>query len=106
MSAGLYLRELGAYLGRFRDRCQQKRWAGAEFHVGVANRIQQDLGAAHCVLSAAAHSAAVHDEEAIDVLRAALGDGLTAEDLPAIEKAIRLVKLSAAMDRQISEATS
>lgn len=106
MNASQHLAELRAYIDRFRARCATKRWLGALFHVGVVEVIQQDLSAAHCVIAETAYSAAVHDDEAVAVLKAALSDGLTADDVPAIEQAIRLAQISAAKDREISDATT
>ena len=76
----------------------------AAFDLDVASDIATDVQAHEQCASRVAYSAEQEDLEAIRILEQAEVDGLSNADLPAIHRAIRLIRSSAKHDRAITEA--
>jgi hypothetical protein len=72
----------------------------------VAQDIAAEQAAVCASLSATAYAAEQADLEAVRVLEDAARDGLTADDLPAVEKAVCHIRRSAAADHALAEATT
>ncbi len=68
--------------------------------------IVRDASAQQQKVARDAYSAEQSDLEAVKILQAAAEDGFTNADLPAVEKAIRLIRRSADKDHAISDATN
>lgn len=98
--------ELRDSLSGFSARCRAARWYGALFRVGVAQDIVADDTKALNRISRAAYSAEQDDLEAVKIIKAAARDGFSDADLPALDKALRLIMSSAKKDHQISEQLS
>lgn len=97
------LRELREYLARFIARCRAASWLGALFHARVVEDIAADLARQHRALSATAYTAEQADLEAARLLDEAARDGFSQADLPAVERAVRLIRRSAAHDRRLCD---
>jgi hypothetical protein len=89
------LRELRAYLQAFRARCIRARWLAALFHLDVVSDIEKEVEQNEHKQAAMAHRAEVLDLEA--------GKALECGD---INTAKRLLKRSAEIDHDITEALS
>lgn len=98
------LAELRAWLARATARFRAARQFAPVCYFEVATTITADLAAQHQAISAAAHSAETHDREASAILGRVLADGrVSAEELPDLRRASRLVARSAALDHDIAE---
>lgn len=98
------LAELRTYLASFAARCRAARWLGALFHVGVVEKIAEDVAKTQQDAAQLNYSAEQEDREAAKLVRAALADGkVTAAELPALRRAVRLIDASAAHDRAAND---
>lgn len=95
--------ELRGFLADTARRCRATRLFSSAFNFDVAGDIAADVAKAQAATVREAHAAEVEDLEAVKVLEAAASDGLTACDLPAVAKAIRLIRRSAQRDHAIAE---
>jgi hypothetical protein len=97
------LTELRTFLATTAERCRAMRWFGPAFNIDVARDIAGDVAREQESISRQAHSAEQSDLEAVKLLEDAARDGLQAADMPAVAKAIRLIRASAKKDHDISE---
>jgi hypothetical protein len=101
------LAELRSWLRGSICRFRSARQFAPVCHLEVAAAITADAATASLALSAAAHSAETHDLEAEKILTGILADGrVSAEELPALRRAVRLVHRSAEIDHDIAERAS
>lgn len=98
------LAELRQSLSDFAARCRAMNWLGALFRVGVAQDIVKDVEAQQAAIANDAYSAEQSDLEAVKIIEDAARDGLSQCDMPALAKALRLIKRSAERDHHITEA--
>lgn len=100
------LAELSSWIGRSLTRYRGLRLWTAVARESVSAQICAECIAESRVLSATAHSAEVHDREALGLLDRVLADGrLSADELPALARARALIARSAAEDHELSERT-
>lgn len=98
------LTELRTFLADTARRCRAQRLFGAAFNTDVAADIAADVATEQAAAAREAHAAEVEDLEAAKILEAAARDGLTVCDMPAVAKAVRLIRRSARRDHAIAEA--
>jgi len=102
-STGGMFAQLCAFLGSWRKEARAKQ----HFETMLDIECVQDLAAEASGLvqrvHALAHKAEVHDLEAATLLERALAGGLDASDVPAIRRALALLRRSAADDHAITE---
>lgn len=97
------LTELRDFISESLARCRAKGWLGAAFRFNVAQDIATDLGKDLATVEREAHAAEVEDLEAAKILETAARDGLSQSDIPAVARAIRLIRRSAKRDHEIME---
>lgn len=96
--------ELRTYLTGFAARCRAARWYGALFHVGVVEKIAEDVATTETAAAQLNYTAEQEDREAAKLVRAVLADGkVTVAELPTLRRAARLIDASAAHDRAANE---
>lgn len=97
------LAELKVYLAETATRCRAMRWLGPLFCVGVTQDIVADVERDQLQIVRNAETAERADLEAAQIIETAAADGLTDSDLPAVRRALKLIRRSASADRQIAE---
>lgn len=97
------LRELRAYIADVAIRFRADRNFKGLFHVGVIEDIAVDAQREQAAIVQTAYSAEQADLEAAKLLEHAARDGFSNADLPAVQKAVRLIRSSARHDRRVVE---
>lgn len=92
------LRELTGYLARLADKCRASRAFEILFPVTVAQDIAADVARSQAAAGALVYTAQQEDLEAARLIEDAGRDGFSAADLPALTRALRLVRASAKHD--------
>lgn len=95
--------ELRKYLAGFSARCRSAGWFGALFHVGVTQKIAEDVQAVESRAALLAYAGEQEDLEAVKLLTRATAQVKSTRARVLLTRAIRLVRASARHDRAAHE---